>query len=158
MGDRCVGAPQRLDDLVAPGVGADDHEAVNRLTDDLTTAMRAVSLDVDDQETAVAMEQAATIALSDVAAPEPSLRSRYDLTRALGGVPPEAREGVAVALGRYTTLLSGLHLTDRDIVAPTNPRRLLRSAVGLAVLVVVLGGVGGRRERPSAPARRGRRW
>ena len=44
-------------------------------------------------------------------------------------------------IGRYTTMLSGLRLTDADVIAPTNPARLLRSAFGIAVLVVVLGGV-----------------
>jgi hypothetical protein len=38
-------------------------------------------------------------------------------------------------------MLSGLQLTDVDVIAPTNPTRLLRSAVGIAVLVVLLGGV-----------------
>ena len=44
-------------------------------------------------------------------------------------------------VGRYLTVLSGLRLTDADVIAPTNPTRLLRSAIGIALLVVVLGGV-----------------
>ena len=44
-------------------------------------------------------------------------------------------------IGRYTTMLSGLRLTDADVIAPTNPTRLLRSAFGIAVLVVLLGGL-----------------
>ena len=45
------------------------------------------------------------------------------------------------AIGRYLTVLSGLRLTDRDVIAPTNPERLIRSAVGIALLVVLLGSV-----------------
>jgi len=44
-------------------------------------------------------------------------------------------------IGRYTTVLSGLRLTDADIITPTNPTRLLHSAVGIGVVVVLLGGL-----------------
>ncbi len=44
-------------------------------------------------------------------------------------------------IGRYATILRGLHLSDADVITPTSPTRLVRSALGIAVLVVALGGV-----------------
>ena len=44
-------------------------------------------------------------------------------------------------VGRYLTTLAGLRLTDADVIRPTNPARLLRSAFWIAVLVVLLGGL-----------------
>jgi len=100
-----------------------------------------VSLDFDDLGSALAMDQAAAVALSAPGRRPPTLEARYDLARRLGRAPSEARTTVSVALGRYLTLLAGLHLTDTDVVSPTSPRRLLRSAFGIALLVVLLGGV-----------------
>ena len=42
-------------------------------------------------------------------------------------------------VGRYLTTLAGLHLTDADVIRPTSPARLLRSAFWIAVLVVAPG-------------------
>jgi hypothetical protein len=69
------------------------------------------------------------------------LEERYELARRLGRADPAEQATVRREVGRYTTMLSGLRLTDADIVRPTNPSRLLRSAIGIAVLVVLLGGV-----------------
>jgi hypothetical protein len=100
-----------------------------------------VTPDFPDLETALALEQAAQVALSDEKDPDPSLQRRYELARNLGRAAPEQQARVRDAIGRYATMLSGLHLSDRDIVAPTNPTRLLRSAIGIAVVVVLLGGL-----------------
>lgn len=137
------GEPIEVDRVheVAPDAGASDHEAVLALTAHIDRALRAVSLDFRDLEQALAMEQAATVALSEPGRPATSLRARYDLARALGRAPGPRRDAVVAAVGRYTTLLSGLRLTDTDLVTPTSPRRLLRSAFGIALLVVLLGGV-----------------
>jgi hypothetical protein len=85
------------------------------------------------------MEQAAQITLSSEAHPDPTLEDRYDLTRRLGQASARARASVSRDVGRYNTLLTGLRLTDADVISPTNPTRLLRAAVRIAVLVVVLG-------------------
>lgn len=42
-------------------------------------------------------------------------------------------------IGRYNTMVRGLHLSDADLLVPTNPVRLVRSALGIGALVVVLG-------------------
>jgi 1-acyl-sn-glycerol-3-phosphate acyltransferase len=136
-----VGHPIELDVVVPAGTGADDVEAVRQLTAVIDRGLRAVSPDFDDVETALALEQAAHLALTSLDGPEPSLEDRYDLARRLGRAEPAVQAAVRDQVGRYATLLSGLHLTDDDIVRPTNPARLLRSALGIAVLVVLLGSV-----------------
>lgn len=128
-------------DVVVPHAGPDDVEAVRQLTAVIDRGLRAVSPDFDDVETALALEQAAHIALSSEDDPDPSLEERYELARRLGRAEPDDQARVRHQVGRYATMLNGLRLTDDDIVRPTNPARLLRSAFGIAVLVVVLGGV-----------------
>jgi hypothetical protein len=136
-----LGVPIDLE-VVAPGdIGPGDVETVRQLTAVIDRGLRAVSPDFDDVETALALEQAAHIALSSEEDPDPSLEERYELARRLGRADPAEQATVRREVGRYTTMLSGLRLTDADIVRPTNPSRLLRSAIGIAVLVVLLGGV-----------------
>lgn len=129
-----------LDAVCEPGVGVDDEAAVRALTARIDEGLRWVAQDFEDTETALAFEQAAHIALSAEGDPEPSLEDRYDFARELGRAPKRAQEAVKRDVGRYNTLLSGLRLTDADVITPTNPARLLRAAFWIAVLVVVLGG------------------
>lgn len=136
-----IGHPITLDAVVPAGVGPDDPEAVRELTSVIDRGLRAVSQDFADVETALALEQGATIALSTEREPDPSLESRYDLARALSQAGPEDQEAVRRDVGRYTTLLTGLQLTDADVITPTSPARLLRSALGIALLVLLLGSV-----------------
>jgi glycerol-3-phosphate O-acyltransferase / dihydroxyacetone phosphate acyltransferase len=135
-----LGVPIDLD-VAAPDAGPEDAEAVRQLTAVIDRGLRAVSPDFDDVETALALEQAAHIALSSEDDPDPSLEERYELARRLGRADAVEQARVRQEVGRYATMLNGLRLTDDDIVRPTNPGRLLRSAFGIAVLVVVLGGV-----------------
>ena len=134
------GLPIELD-VVAPGVGPGDTDAVRQLTAVIDRGIRAVSPDFPDVETALALDQAAQIALSDLDDPDPSLEARADLARRLGRAAPEEQSAVRREVGRYLTTLAGLHLTDADVIRPTNPARLLRSAFWIAVLVVALGGL-----------------
>jgi hypothetical protein len=136
-----LGQPIELDVVVPPGTGPDDQQAVRQLTAVIDRGLRAVSPDFPDLETALALEQAAQIALSSPADPDPSLEERYELARSLGRLPEDQQAELRRQVGRYTTVLSGLHLRDADVVAPTNPVRLVRSVVGLAVIVVLLGSV-----------------
>lgn len=136
-----IGVPIELD-VVAPGaVGPDDVEAVRQLTALIDRGLRQVSPDFVDVETALALEQAAHLALSDEDDPDPSLAERYALARQLGRAGADDQAELCRQVGRYTSLLSGLRLTDADIITPTSPARLLRSALGIAVLVVLLGSV-----------------
>ena len=135
------GLPIELD-VVAPGeVGAEDAEAVRQLTAVIDRGIRAVSPDFPDVETALALDQAAQVALSSPDDPDPSLEERADLARRLGRATPEQQAAVRRDVGRYLTTLAGLHLTDADVITPTNPARLLRSAFWIAVLVILLGGL-----------------
>lgn len=136
-----IGVPIELD-VAAPGpVGADDVEAVRQLTALIDRGLRQVSPDFVDVETALALEQAAHLALSSEDDPDPSLAERYALARQLGRAGADDQAELCRQVGRYTSLLSGLRLTDADIITPTSPARLLRSALGIAVLVVLLGSV-----------------
>jgi glycerol-3-phosphate O-acyltransferase/dihydroxyacetone phosphate acyltransferase len=130
-----------LDEVSPPGAGEHDVDAVRTLTDAIDRGLRAVSNDFPDTETALALEQAAEVSLSSPARPAPSLEARYERARRLGRAAPDEQQAVRTDIGRYLTVLSGLRLTDADVIAPTNPARLLRSALGIAVLVVVLGGL-----------------
>jgi 1-acyl-sn-glycerol-3-phosphate acyltransferase len=136
-----IGVPIDLDVVSPQGVDAEDVEAVRQLTAVIDRGLRAVSPDFADVETALALEQAAQVALSSEDDPDPSLEERYELARRLGRADPAAQATVRAEVGRYATLLRGLRLTDADILTPTNPARLLRSALGIAVLVVLLGSV-----------------
>lgn len=133
------GPPIDLDEVCPPPAGPEDTEAVRQLTAVIEQGLRDVSLDFPDVETALALEQAAQLALSGTDAPATSLEERYELARRLGQADPADQATVRREIGRYTTMLSGLRLTDADVIAPTNPTRLLRSALGIAVLVVLLG-------------------
>ncbi len=136
-----IGVPIELDVVTPAGVGADDVEAVRKLTAVIERGLRAVSPDFTDVETALALDQAAHVALSTEHDPDPSLEERYALARRLGRAAPADQAEVRREVGRYTTLLTGLRLTDADIITPTNPTRLVRSALGIAVLVVLLGSI-----------------
>jgi glycerol-3-phosphate O-acyltransferase / dihydroxyacetone phosphate acyltransferase len=133
--------PIELDVVSPPGVEAADVDAVRQLTAVIDRGLRAVSPDFSDVETALALEQAAHVALSSEDDPDPTLEERYELARRLGRADAAEQATVRAQVGRYATLLRGLRLTDADILTPTNPTRLLRSALGIAVLVVLLGSV-----------------
>jgi glycerol-3-phosphate O-acyltransferase / dihydroxyacetone phosphate acyltransferase len=135
------GHPIELDTACTDPADASDTEAVRNLTAVIDQGLRDVSPDFADVETALALEQAALVTLSSTAEPDPSLEARYELARRLGRSAPEAQTLVRTAIGRYLTMLTGLRLTDRDVIAPTSPARLIRSAIGIAVLVVLLGGL-----------------
>jgi 1-acyl-sn-glycerol-3-phosphate acyltransferase len=130
-----------LDAVCAPGVGVEDANSVRDLTARIDAGLRSVSQDFEDTPTALALEQAAHIALSSEEHPEPTLEARYDLARRLGQAPKPTRDLVQRDVGRYNTLLAGLRLTDADVVTPTNPPRLLNAAIRIGILVVVLGGI-----------------
>jgi len=135
------GVPIDLD-VVAPGaVDTDDPDAVRQLTALIDRGLRAVSPDFPDVETALALDQAAQIALSSRDDPDPSLETRADLARRLGRTTPDDQAAVRRDVGRYLTTLAGLRLTDPDVIRPTNPARLLRSAFWIGVLVILLGGL-----------------
>ena len=156
------GVPIELDVVAPDGVGADDVEAVRQLTAVIDRGIRAVSPDFPDVETALALDQAAQVALSSPANPDPSLEERAELARRLGRAEPDEQAAVRRDVGRYLTTLNGLRLTDADVITPTNPARLLRSAFWIAVLVVAAGRAGrghaagqrvaGRARRPRQPA------
>lgn len=135
------GLPIELDVASPDGATADDVDAVRELTAVIDRGLRAVSPDFPDVETALALEQAALVALSSPEEPDPSLEARYELARRLGRASSEEQALVRTDIGRYLTILGGLRLTDADVIAPTNPTRLIRSALGIAVLVVLLGGL-----------------
>ena len=136
-----LGEPIELDRVAPAGAGADDHEAVASLTAVIDAGLRQVSPDFPDTETALSLTQAAHIALSSELQPAPPLAAQHRLAHRLARAEPSVVEAVRRDVGRYTTLLAGLRLSDDDVIRPTSPRRLLRSAIGIAVLVILLGSV-----------------
>ena len=80
------GLPIDLDVVAPDGVGPDDTDAVRQLTGIIDRGIRAVSPDFPDVETALALDQAAQVALSSPDDPDPSLEARADLARRLGRV------------------------------------------------------------------------
>jgi 1-acyl-sn-glycerol-3-phosphate acyltransferase len=136
-----LGLPIELGFVAPAGAGPDDVEAVRQLTAVIDRGLRAVSPDFPDLETAYALDEAARLALSDEDDPDPSLEERADLARRLSRSHPDQQAAVRRDVGRYLTVLNGLHLTDADVISPTSPKRLLTSAVGIAFLVALLGGV-----------------
>ncbi len=135
------GLPIDVDVANPGGAGPGDIEVVRQLTGVIDRGLRAVSPDYPDVETALALEQAAQVALSSPSDPDPSLEERHELARRLGRSAPDEQAAVRREIGRYATILRGLHLSDADVITPTSPARLVRSALGIAVLVVALGGV-----------------
>jgi len=136
-----VGEPIDLDDVSPHGASADDADEVRRLTALIEDGLRRVSPHFTDTETALAMELAAQVALSDEDDPDPSLEERFALARTLSDASPAEQAEVRRQIGRYTALLTGLRLTDADVITPTSPTRLLHSAMRIGVLVVLLGSV-----------------
>jgi 1-acyl-sn-glycerol-3-phosphate acyltransferase len=136
-----IGLPIELDDAIAPGVGPDDHEAVRHLTATIDAGLRDISPNFPDVETAIALDQAAHIALTSVDRPDRSLVDRYALARYLGTVAEHHQQTIRREVGRYNTILTGLSLTDEDVIRPTNPARLFRSIIIIATIVALLGGL-----------------
>ncbi len=135
------GDPIDLDARVASDADPSDREAVDHLTAVIDAGLREVSPDYADMEIALAIEQAALFALSGPDEPDPSLARRADLARDLAATTAEDQRVITREVGRYTTMLRGLHLTDADVIAPTSPARFVRSVIGIGVLVVLLGGL-----------------
>ena len=132
------GAAIDLDSEI-PDAGADDRVAVDALTAAIDEGLRAVSPDFADLEAALAFEQAALVALSCPERPDPPLVARAELAKQLAATSPQEQAVVRREIGRYNTMVRGLHLSDADLLVPTNPVRLVRSALGIGALVVVLG-------------------
>ncbi|WP_370326483.1 1-acyl-sn-glycerol-3-phosphate acyltransferase [Euzebya sp.] len=133
------GSPLALDDLAAADVGVDDVEAVRALTARFEQALEAVAPDFPDVETWLAFDQAAEIATRSRRRLEPPLAERAALARRLGTVPEAAQRAVRDSVGRYATVLAGLRIDDRDVVAPVDTAGVARRAVYTGVLIAVLG-------------------
>lgn len=137
------GTPMSLDDLVPAGVGPADQDAVRGITTAIEGALRRVSPDFPDIETWLAFDQAAEVATRTRRQLDPTLSSRADLARRLVRAPAEAQQAVRTTVGRYATVLSGLHIDDRDVLAPANTAEVLRRSVWTGLAVVLLGSLVG---------------
>ena len=129
----------RNDVLVDPGppirvpvVGVDDHEAVDRLTADINTALGALVPGVADPIEAWAFDRAAEIALRCAAEPEPTLARRRPTARTYARAEPELRADLLRALGDYTVALDLNRLGDREV--SSTGRVLTVRAVVLAIV------------------------
>ncbi|HUG84144.1 MAG TPA: 1-acyl-sn-glycerol-3-phosphate acyltransferase [Euzebya sp.] len=137
------GPPVALDDLVGPHVTDLDTDAVRAATARIEDSLRLVSPDFPDVETWLAFDQAAEVTSRTRQCLDPPLAGRAELARRLVRAPEEAQQAVRSAVGRYATVLSGLRIEDRDVLAPANTTEVLRRAVLTGLLVVVLGSLVG---------------
>jgi glycerol-3-phosphate O-acyltransferase/dihydroxyacetone phosphate acyltransferase len=152
-----VGEPIDLDDvwaqIVKPGEsdGADNHAAVDRLTEMITRGMDDAYVSYDDEATLHNVDLASRIALRSPGADPSHLvpMARVEpVARRLAALPPDQLDPVLDATKAYTSQLDLLGLTDRDVVpGNTLPRlrtRLNRSAsliVALSVPAAIGAGV-----------------
>ncbi|CAN5499322.1 hypothetical protein BH23ACT9_BH23ACT9_38480 [soil metagenome] len=137
------GEPLALDDLTAPSAGEHDVEAVRAITARIDACLRDVSPDFADIESWLAFDHAAEVATRTRTHIDPPLGDRAALARRLARAPAEPQHAVRVAVGRYATVLAGLRIDDRDVVAPANTTEVLRRAFLTGLLVVALGSVVG---------------
>lgn len=128
--------PEVLDETGAP-----DPELVRSLTDQVSTAIRAITPDYRDQVDAVGLTAAARLALRPVPAasarPVP-VAQVSELAWRLADAPAEDIDRVVNETARYEMLLNSVDLRDDDLMTPHGARALLRRSVVLAVLLVVL--------------------
>ncbi len=143
-----IGAPIELGATAAPFVAGgapvseDDHDAVHRLTGEITDRLRSVAPDYESRHEQGALDTAAAIALrpeGDTGSAAVDLDDREDLAGRLGRLPADEREGIVRAVADYVLDLHLLGVDDQDLVTGATARRLwLRFALRL-VGVLVLG-------------------
>lgn len=138
-----IGDPIALDEVVEAGAGEEDAAAVRELTARIETSLRAVSPDFADVEEWLALDQAAEVAARRRDRPDPPLSLRADIARRLTRADESARAVVRSQMGRYATVLAGLQIDDRDVIAPIALRQLIGRAVRTGLLVVLLGSLVG---------------
>ncbi|MEE8601724.1 1-acyl-sn-glycerol-3-phosphate acyltransferase [Euzebya tangerina] len=138
-----VGPPIDPTTIVDTSGGAQDTEAVRTLTAAVDHALRQVSPDFPDVESWLALGQAAEVTARKADRPRPPLAVQARIARQLSKAAPDRQAEVQRQVGRYATVLARLRIDDRDVVTPMNLRRLVRSAIGTGLLVVILGSLVG---------------
>lgn len=119
----------------------DDHEVVRYLMAVLDHRLRAVSPDFATTLEAMALTEAAKVAVRDeMAEPRrpPPLAASAPRARVLAHAPPERRQHAVDALSRYELVLSRLGLRDADVAHRVGSLALARRVAVLAAVVVVL--------------------
>jgi hypothetical protein len=131
------------DTYVHPGEpdGADNPDAVRRLTAEIEARLREVSPDYRNPREAAALSRAAEIAcrtgLTRHAAQVP-LAAQEPLAQKLAYAPEVARNGIVDALARYQLDLDLAGLRDHQVVPGYTARQLLAGFLVTAGLVTLL--------------------
>lgn len=143
-----IGAPIELGADAAPFVAEatapseDDHDAVHRLTEEITDRLRSVAPDYESRHEQGALDLAAAVALRPHGARRSeavALDEREDLAARLGRLPADERTALVLAVAQYHLDLHLLGVTDEDLVADASSRRLLSRLLLRAAAVVALG-------------------
>jgi len=140
-----IGDPIDIDAFVASRtaegstdtVTSDDHEAVNDLNDDITTALRRVAPDYDDWTEEHLLTHAAEVTVRSLgdeprAQIDRGLRDR--LANALADRPADDRAAICEATARYRDDLDALGYSDAELVGRIGIGRL---AMGLFLHVLL---------------------
>lgn len=123
-------------------VGADDRDAVQRLTQHIEDRLRSVTPRYLSPRQRAVLSMAAEVRLR-TQMDEPlglvALAPREALAQALATAPASARDAVVNALGLYNLYLDVYRLRDDQLVPRVRRRWLLRRALALTAYVAVLG-------------------
>ncbi len=138
-----VGTPIHLDAEVAAGIDEHDTATVERLTAEVERRLREVSPDFPDTETWLALDAAAEVVSRTPDRPTPDLARQADVARRLTRATADAQAEVVRQVGRYSTILAGLQIDDRDVASPITLSGVVRRATWTGFLVVVLGSLVG---------------
>ncbi len=142
-----VGEPIDLDldisAFVLPGEGdaETNHQAVDRLTEEIQARLQAVTVDFDDAEDAMAFDFAARVAIRDPQASprvEVPMADAWQLAGRLERAAPPVRTAILAAARKYRASLDLLGLDDRDVIPGNTEKRFLRRYRGRATRFVAV--------------------
>ncbi len=132
-------ADSELERVLGPGAhDAEDREAVDRLTDEIGSRLRAVAPEYTDDDQMRALSFAAEVTLRQPGSPPVSYADRQALSARLARLEPPAPHAIAAAAGDYRSDLHRQDVTDRDVMLCQGGARLRRRLAGLLALIVVL--------------------
>jgi glycerol-3-phosphate O-acyltransferase / dihydroxyacetone phosphate acyltransferase len=131
-----------LSGFVALGeeVSEDNHNAVDRITEEIDARLRACSPDFETPREEATLQLAAKVALrpNGPTEHEPSFGEVEQTARRLADTGAETREDVIASVADYALDLRLSHLQDAEITPGPGLARRFRKAVATVILLVVL--------------------
>ena len=138
-----VGDVIELDDELGGWVDAeqaapDDHQAVDRVTEEIEARLRACAPDHVSSEEAQTLSFAGAVALREPKTPWVSYADRERVSARLGQAGPEARLEVIDRAGSYAAALAEAGVRDTDVMLAQGKTGLRHSLLGVLALLIVL--------------------